>query len=67
MEVSEIRARHETLESLNSTQSTRQMNELRSQAHRDRGELLKHIADLEEKVGALKMELASLSEPDTAA
>ena len=46
----EIRDRHNALEGMISTQSVKIVNEAKSQAHRDRGELLKVI-------GRLKTEL----------
>jgi len=53
MNEKEIRTRHDQMESMKSTQSVKIVNELKSQAHKDRGELLKIIQELREKNGVL--------------
>lgn len=58
----EIRARHEALEAMVFTQSVHIQTELRSQAHKDRGELLTLITELRLKNARLLMELASAKE-----
>ena len=57
MKLAEIRARHEVLEGLTTTQSVVQMRERKSQAHKDRGWLLEREAarnlEIEELLGRL--------------
>ena len=53
----DIRYRHENLVNMVSTQSAVLLSERRSQAHKDRGELLEIVKDLKERNAALLMEI----------
>jgi hypothetical protein len=52
-----IRSRHRELEEMKSTQSVKLMNELKSQAHKDRAELLELCGDLAKELGKARKEL----------
>lgn len=54
-----IKRRHSSLEGMESTQSTRILSELRSQAHADRGRLLAMLDDCRAERAGLLMELSA--------
>lgn len=62
MSEQEIRERHEALEAMTSTQSVRVLSELRSQAHKDRGELLGRLEAILGRCEELTAELDALED-----